>query len=227
MIENKKPVTKEEIIEAIRTCGSDNAEFFGYPEKADGLYLQQDPEEYASFVEYMANRVPASKLAIEIGVASGGQTKFLRDFYKIEKTIIVDIGMHPNHRHWKRIKELVDTDIILEVIDDSHAARVREKLLPYARQIDFAFVDGDHSYKGLKQDMFLMKELLKPGAVTVLHDTHAVPDCNRVFEELKQSEDFELLENFVSRFGISVWRYTGAGKKNVTWLNRRFGWGTL
>lgn len=227
MTETKSGITKEQLIDAIRACGSDNEEFFGYPEREDGLYLQQDPDEYAAFVEFVANNVPASKLSIEIGVASGGQTKFLRDYFSVDKTIIVDIGMHPNHNHWKRIKQSVKTDFVLEIIGDSHAPQVRKDLLPYARQIDFAFVDGDHSYTGLKKDMFLMKELLTPGAITVLHDTHAVPDCNKVFEELKASDDFELLENFVSRFGISVWRYTGAGKSNVNWFNRRFGWGTL
>lgn len=223
----ERQVTKEELIEAIKTCGSDNEEFFGYPVLEDGLYLQQDPEEYAGFVQYMVNNCPPSRLSIEIGVASGGQTKFLRDWYPVEKTIIVDIGQHPNHHHWKRVKQRVKTEFVCEIIDDSHAPRVREQLLPYARQIDFAFVDGDHSYRGLKKDMFLMKELLQPNAVCVLHDTHAVPDCAKVFDELKESSDFEPLENFVSRFGISVWRYTGGSTSDVNAINRRFGRGTL
>lgn len=219
--------TKESLIEAIRTCGSDDEPFFGYPVKEDGLFLQQDPDEFASFVEYLVTRCPPSKLSIDVGVASGGNTKFVRDYYDVEKTIIVDIGQHPNHHHWRRIKPQVRTDIVLEVIDDSHSSRVREKLLPYAGQIDYAFVDGDHSYKGLKQDIFLMKEILMPGAIMTLHDTEAVEDCKRVFEEMKQSENFELLENFVSRFGISVWRFTGKGNPKVGFLNRRFGWGKL
>lgn len=219
--------TKESLCEAIRNCGSDDEAFFGYPVREDGLFLQQDPDEFASFVEYMASNFPPSKLSIDIGIAAGGNTKFVRDYYPVEKTIILDIGQHPRHGHWPRIKKQVRSDIILEIIDDSHAPHVREKLLPYAGKIDYAFVDGDHSYRGLKQDIFLMKELLMPGAVMTLHDTHAVEDCNRVFEELKHSEDFELLKNFVSRFGISVWRYTGKGKSTVGYLNRRFGWGRL
>lgn len=220
-------VTKESLKDAIRSCGSDNEEFFGYPVKEDGLFLQQDPEEFASFVEYLVNNCAPSKLSIDIGVASGGNTKFVRDFYPVEKTIILDIGLHPNHHHWSRIKQLVNSDIVLELIADSHSPEVREKLLPYAGQIDYAFVDGDHSYRGLKQDIFLMKELLMPGAVMALHDTEAVEDCNRVFQELRESSDFELLKNFVSRFGISIWRYTGSGGRKASYLNRKFGWGKL
>jgi len=122
---------------------------------------------------------------------------------------------------------MVHTEFVAEIIDDSHSARVRNQLMPWARQIDFAFVDGDHSYRGLKKDMFLMKELLQPNAVCVLHDTKAVPDCAKVFEELKRSKDFELLANFDNRFGISVWRYTAEGTSNVSVLNRWFGVGTL
>ncbi len=224
---NTSIVSRDELIQAIRTCGSDDEEFFGYPVLEDGLFLQQDPDEYADFVHYMASECPPSRLSIEIGVASGGQTKFLRDYYPVEKTIIVDIGLHPNHHHWKRVKPQVKTEFVIEIIDDSHASRVRTQLMPWARQIDFAFVDGDHSYRGLKKDMFLMKELLQPNAICVLHDTTAVPDCSKVFDELKVSKDFELLKNFDNRFGISVWRYTGAGTSNVNLLNRWFGIGTL
>lgn len=221
------PITKEALIDAIRVCGSDNAKFFGYPERDDGLFLQQDPDEFASFVEYMATRVPPSQLSIDVGVASGGNTKFVRDYFSAPKTIIVDIGLHPNHHHWARIKKQVRTDIVLEIIDDSHSPNVRAQLLPYAGQIDYAFVDGDHSYRGLKQDIFLMKEVLKPGAVMALHDTHAVKDCHRVYKELLRSDDFDLLENFVSRFGISIWRFKASGNKTASYLNRRFGWGRL
>lgn len=220
-------VTKPELMQAIRACGSDNEAYFGYPVKEDGLYLQQDPDEFASFVEFLATKCPPSELSIDVGIAAGGNTKFVRDYYDVKKTIIVDIGMHPQHHHWQRIKPTVKTEFVLEVIDDSHSANVRQKLLPYAGKIDYAFVDGDHSYKGLRQDIFLMKEVLKPGAIMVLHDTEAVPDCKQVFEDLKASQSFSLVENFVSRFGISVWRFTGTQNVTSNFLNRRFGWGAL
>ncbi|MBI1261175.1 MAG: hypothetical protein GC184_05580 [Rhizobiales bacterium] len=220
-------VSKAELIEAIRNCGSDNEEYFGYPVKEDGLFLQQDPEEFASFVEYLVTKCPPSELSCEVGIAAGGNTKFVRDYYDVKKTIIVDIGLHPQHFNWKRIKPQVKTEFVLEVIDDSHSANVRKQLLPYAGQIDYAFVDGDHTYKGLRQDIFLMKEVLKPGAIMTLHDTAAVEDCHNVYLDLLKSKDFELQANFISRFGISVWKFVGT--KNVTsnMFNRRFGWGNL
>jgi methyltransferase family protein len=206
-------LTVESLRDAIISAGSDSADFFGFPEIEDGLHLQQNPQEYAEFVHFMATSVPPSKLAIDIGIASGGQTKFLRDYYRIDKSIIVDIGDHNKFHHWSRIRKLMNTEIVLEVIADSHSERVRNALLPYAGKVDFAFIDGDHSYRGLKQDLILAKAIAVPGATFALHDTTAVKDCARVFAEMKCSPDFELLGNFSHRFGISVWRYL-AVKRN-------------
>lgn len=223
---NRRPnlaYSKDEIRQAIIEAGSDHSEMFGFPEKADGLHLQQDPDEYAEFVCFMANEAPPATLALDIGVASGGQTKFLRDFYTVDKTIIVDIGEHPKFHHWDRIKKLVKTEIVLEIIKDSHGKAVAEALKPYAGQVDFAFIDGDHSYKGLKLDINLTKTVARKGALFVLHDTLEVPDCKRVFDELTTDEDFELVRNFDRRFGISVWRYLAVRGPDKSWWSQLFG----
>jgi hypothetical protein len=222
-----KPVTtRDELVKAVEAAGSAQEEFFGFEAKKDGLFLQQDPEEYASFVHFMATKVPPASLTLDIGTAAGGQTKFLRDYFSADRTIVVDIGQHPDFAQWERIKKTVNSDIILEVIDDSHAPRVREKLLPFAGQVDVAFVDGDHSYRGLRKDIFLTKELLKPGGYMILHDTAVVRDLRRVFDELLVSSDFQLFRNFQNRFGISVWKMLRV-KRKPNALNRAFGIGRI
>jgi hypothetical protein len=225
MVTTKPVPSLDELIAAIERAGSGGAEFFGYPERADGLYLQQDPEEFARFVHYMAVHGPKGNLTLDIGIASGGQTKFLRDYYSAEKTIVVDIGQHPNFREWPRIKKQLNTDLILEIIEDSHKPSVREKLAPYRGKVDFAFVDGDHSYAGLRKDIFLARELLRPGGWMALHDTLAVADCKRVHEEMLQSSIFGLVRNFDLRFGISIWRMNKS--RPSTAINRRFGVGRI
>lgn len=222
-----KPVpSREELVKVIEQAGSANETFFGFPFRDDGLFLQQDPEEYAAFVHFMATKVPPASLTLDIGTAAGGQTKFLRDYFSADKTIVVDIGQHPDFPQWKRIRQSVNSDIILEVIDDSHARRVREQLLPYAGQVEVAFVDGDHSYRGLRKDIFLTKELLKPGGYMILHDTAVVRGLRRVFEELLESSDFQLFRNFQNRFGISVWKLLKVKNKPSS-LNRALGIGRI
>lgn len=226
MVPVKPVVSREALVTAVEQAGSADADFFGYPFRPDGLFLQQDSEEYAGFVHFMATKIPPAELSLEIGVAAGGQTKFLRDYWQAKKTIIVDIGQHPQFPEWKRIKQSVNSDIILEVIDDSHSARVRQKLLPFAGQIDFAFVDGDHTYRGLRKDIFLTKELLKPGALMVLHDSAAAGDVNQVFRELLFSKDFVLVRNFQNRLGISVWKLMRL-KRRPNAFNRATGIGRI
>lgn len=216
----------EELIGHIKAAGSSADWFFGYPEREDGLYLQQDPLEFAQFVHFMASEVGSAKLTLDLGIASGGQTKFLRDWFHCEKTIILDNGEHEMFHHWERIRPLVNSAIVLEMIEDSHATTVREALKPYENSLDFAFVDGDHSYKGLRQDIFLVTPLLKDGAIMALHDTSAVWDCKKVYDNLVRSPNFVRLREFDNRFGISLWQRLPR-RKPTKWFNHAFGWGRI
>jgi predicted O-methyltransferase YrrM len=58
-------------------------------------------------------------------------------------------------------------------------------------QVDFFFVDGDHSYEGLLADWKIVKLLLKPGGIAAFHDTARAPEAMvhsegsiRFFEEV-------------------------------------------
>ena len=215
-----------QMMDLFRAAGSSHPDFFGYPTVEGGLFLQQDPTEFAQFVHFMATERRTADLSLDLGIASGGQTKFLRDWFKCKRTIILDNGAHPMFPHWSRIKPTVDSDICLELTNDSHAPEVRAAPEPYRNQVDFAFVDGDHSYRGLRQDIFLVKPLLKDYGVMALHDTAAVWDCKQVFDDLLRSRDFTLLRNFDNRFGISLWLRLPR-RKPGKWYNHRYGWGRL
>ncbi len=226
MISVKPTPTREELVAAVEAAGSSLQDYFGYPVREDGLFLQQDPEEFAAFVHFMATKAPPAQLTLDIGIASGGQTKFLRDYYRSEKTIVLDNGQHALFPHWRRIKQGLNSQLIGEIIEDSHAPAVRAALAPYAGAIDFAFIDGDHSYRGLRKDIFLVKPLLREGGLIALHDVLAVPDCRRVHEEMLNSRSFTLMRNFQNRFGISVWKLISR-KTPLSPLNLNFGIGRL
>ena len=215
-----------ELVERIKGAGSSEARFFGYPIREDGLYLPQDPLEFAQFVHFMATEYRTADLTLDIGIAAGGQTKFLRDYYKCKRTIILDNGEHSMFPHWKRIKPMVDTVFEDEIISDSHAPSVRERLAKYENSLDFAFVDGDHSYIGLRQDIFLVTPLLKDYAVMALHDTAAVGDCKRVYDDLLNSRNFTRLRSCDNGFGISLWMRLPR-RKRQHWYNHSYGWGRI
>ena len=76
---------------------------------------------------------------------------------------------------------------------DSHDASIRaalERSLDGAK-LDFLFIDGDHTFAGVKQDFEMYSTLVSPGGVIALHDIVPRPDepsiqVWRFWQELKQ-----------------------------------------
>lgn len=53
----------------------------------------------------------------------------------------------------------------------------------FDKKIDFIFIDGDHSYKGVKKDVDLWIPKLNPGAIVVMHDIGWAEGVQRVVME--------------------------------------------
>lgn len=61
--------------------------------------------------------------------------------------------------------------------------------------IDFAFIDGDHRYEGVKRDFYSVKPLLSDNAIVILHDTYQVDGCRKFAIELRTNEKgFDIIE---------------------------------
>lgn len=85
-------------------------------------------------------------------------------------------------------------------------------------QIDFLFIDGDHSYEGVKSDFDLYSKILSPKGLIVLHDTdplyeetlivsedakkdyHRFDGPSKLVNELKQDKKWNILP--LHNFGI-------------------------
>ena len=66
--------------------------------------------------------------------------------------------------------------------DDSHAPRTFEELedLLAGRRVDFLFIDGDHTYRGVKRDFAMYAPLVREGGIIAFHDIlphPGRPDC--------------------------------------------------
>ena len=60
---------------------------------------------------------------------------------------------------------------------------VVEQVRKIARSLDMLFIDGDHSYEGVKADWEAYKDFLKPGAIVVFHDYGWADGVKRVVRE--------------------------------------------
>jgi predicted O-methyltransferase YrrM len=51
--------------------------------------------------------------------------------------------------------------------------------------IDMLFIDGDHSYEGVRQDYINYSPLVRPGGMIVLHDCYGIEPVQRFWKELR------------------------------------------
>jgi predicted O-methyltransferase YrrM len=140
----------------------------------DKAYTQTTPEEREVVKKYSKGR----KMGVEIGV------------YEAVNTVIIAQEMDTNARligidpFFKGKLGVCYSKIVsvtnLRRNNVTRKVQLIEKLSGDAatdvtEQLDFIFIDGDHSYEGLKTDWELYSPKLKKGAIILLHDT-TVPD---------------------------------------------------
>jgi len=130
------------------------------------------PEEAACLLRHATGK---SRLA-EIGVWEGGTTRRLRELMAPGGTLFA-IDPHPPGRLGVSYQRLIARGEVGRVANGTvvwlreagaEAAREREVA---AQPFDFVFVDGDHTYKGLRQDWEAWAPLVASGGVIALHDS--------------------------------------------------------
>jgi len=75
------------------------------------------------------------------------------------------------------------------------------------RRIDFLFIDGDHTYEGVRRDYELYGTLVRPGGIIALHDimphqVHSSCQVHRFWADLKAASN---TSEFVDRDGFETW----------------------
>lgn len=187
-------------------AGTDHLKQFanGYTHEG-GLYLQQNPDEFAALCLFLKERAP-HKNYLEIGSASGGVCLFLSREVGFGRVVSVDDGNHP--RAPEQPKNFAEVPNFKQFIGDSHseaAARfLREEL---DEKLDVAFIDGDHSYEGAWQDVLLTHPHCRPGALMIFHDTVACPEVRTVWMKCIDEKRVQPLAEFVGEdrpLGIAI-----------------------
>jgi hypothetical protein len=102
-------------------------------------------------------------------------------------------------------------------------------------KIDLLFIDGDHSYEGVKQDFDLYSTILSPKGVIILHDTddqyeetlivsedskkdhYRFDGPSRLIKELQKNPDWNLIN--LHNFRILMDKPSSSG---ITIINRRY-----
>lgn len=124
--------------------------------------IQQRKHEWLNFI-YMLNEKAPIQDALEIGCYDGGSTVGISRFCKNLTTI--DANMMRFNR------SVIDEKCNYEYIgDNSFSASVKEQIYKKYKKLDLLFLDGDHTYEGVKKDYENFSPLVKSGGIIAFHD---------------------------------------------------------
>jgi len=165
--------------------------------------------ELAALLALLARRPPA--VVVEIVTAEGGTFFALAQVAREDACLVsIDLpngpfggvsGFTPHARPGQEVHLLRGNS------HDPDTLHELEALLA-GRPIDVLFIDGDHTYNGVRADYTLYGALVGRGGLIALHDVvpgprHAVGDVPHFWEELR--------ERHVSRTFVRDWRQRGLG----------------
>jgi predicted O-methyltransferase YrrM len=199
----------EEIVSAAR--GYTGRGFY-----ADIHAAQRDTEiiELTHIVEQIQPRI-----IVEIGTHRGG-TFFIwcRSFPQLELIVSLDLpsgafGGGYDHRRIKLYREFLfdrphAQSIFLRC--DSHAPGTLQRIetILDKRPIDFLFIDGDHTYSGIKRDFEMYAPLVRHGGIIAFHDIVTRVAQHEVYifwNEVKlRFRHQELIQNPNGKMGIGI-----------------------
>ncbi len=132
------------------------------------------PEEIEALAEFVRELKPRNIL--EIGTWKGG-TFYLWCALSTGLKLSIDLpggafgGDRLTEEDIKRRGEMLDPGAALLKMD-SHAAATKHWInqLLNGDKLDFLFIDGDHTYEGVKQDFLMYKDFVSPSGWIAFHD---------------------------------------------------------
>ena len=171
-------------------------------------FLWQTPSEIKKFAEFYHDL--NCKNILEIGTLYGGNFYLLCKLSNIKgKKITIDYPFYPEQDKTmierntsNEIDKFADNVYILK--NDSHNSETIEKVkeILNGEELDFIFIDGDHTYEGVKQDYEQYKPFLKDGGYIAFHDITDTDinrtlgnQVNKLWNELPNDNKIEFNEH--------------------------------
>jgi len=170
----------------------DPTQFAAMPQPVQAYY------EWLTFLNfcqaYFSGYGIQNPLVVEIGVNTNAQKKFYEQFLSA-----THIGIDNRNQFSEP-----------DILGDSYSPTTINKLVEMlkGRPIDLLFIDGDHSYEGVKQDYEIFGQMTKH--IIAFHDIFVVPDVKQFWAELRPANpnyefmDFEATEKSQFLCGIGV-----------------------
>jgi hypothetical protein len=150
---------------------------------------------FLPYREAILQRMKVGGIAAEVGVQTGQFSRSILDICRPCKLHLIDLDLQTFSIHEKFESEILADTVYLHEGDSSPI--IQDFPDSY---FDFIYIDGDHSYDGVKRDVQAAKSKVKPQGVMIFNDyTYWSPaECMRygviqAVNEICLEEDWEIL----------------------------------
>jgi predicted O-methyltransferase YrrM len=204
--EGKAKKNSEEVIKLLKSFSSNRPEEvfdFSWNFYNGLIRPMQIKEEFVELLKIFQELNP--KYILEIGTANGGTLFCFCKLAEDDATIIsIDLPEGPfggGYPEWKiPIYQAFakENQKLYLLRKDSHQQETLEevKKILNGKELDFLFIDGDHSYEGVKKDFEMYLPLVRKGGIIAFHDIVKHPpdtgcEVGKLWNEIKNSFNFK------------------------------------
>ena len=141
------------------------------------IYRSIRPEQIPSEIKELLKEVKenGSSIVLEIGTAAGGTLYLFSRFLESQKIITIDLDARAHaeqSQKAKLFKLFGPGKRIYPLRGDSHDPETIEEVTRIlgTDEVDFLFIDGDHSYEGVRKDLEVYGDFVRRGGIIAFHD---------------------------------------------------------
>jgi predicted O-methyltransferase YrrM len=116
-------------------------------------------------LKYCASLLLPNPVIVNIGACFGTSAMALLEARPDSFIFSVDISVSYGEIENLKLAGLYSLNRVIRVLASS-----QDVGLYWPHKVDMCYVDGDHSYDGVVQDIRVWRELVKPGGVLLFHD---------------------------------------------------------
>lgn len=137
----------------------------------------QKPEEFTPLYDMVEQREP--KVIVEIGFGKGGTAWAWSKLSSVDKLVVIDLPAGPfggssSAEIQAKIQFIANNtqakvSYVAGHSQNSECLAALKEILA-GDEVDFLWIDGDHTHIGVKADFLTYKELVKEGGLIAFHD---------------------------------------------------------
>lgn len=159
------------------------------------VFVKQLGDELKEFANLVEKEQPQTVL--EIGTAKGGSLYvWSRYLDSVDKVVSLDLpggkfGGGYNEDMIEIFRQFAPSKQMHFIRENSHENDTYNEVCNLVNNgVDFLFIDGDHTYEGVKQDFEMYSELVSEGGIIAMHDIATHYDEEKVVQNRRENMEY-------------------------------------